>query len=136
MTTMPEDLRTFVIGSTSVTGLISTRCSYNKDIPQPLPQPAVWFRVTNDNEDLTMDGAGGMHEADVDMECVATTETTSQAVADALKDRLHGYRGAMGNISCKGAFLQNKDDDYVPYNDDSDNGIHVVAYSLKLWYST
>lgn len=135
MTTMPEDLRTFVVGTTGITGLVGTRCHYNKT-HQESPRPNIWFRVTSDNEDLTMDGVGGMHEADVDMECCALTESSAQSVADALKTRLHGYKGAMGNISAKGAFLKDKDDDYVPFSIEDDDGVHVVAYSLKLWYST
>lgn len=135
MTTMPQDLRTFVVGTTGVTGLISTRCHYNH-IPESSQRPHIWFRVTNDDEPLTMDGVGGIHEADVDMECAGNTEDSAQAVADALKTRLHGYKGTMGNISAKGAFLSNKDDDYAPFSNESDEGVHVIAYSLRLVYST
>jgi len=135
MTTMPQDLRTLIIGSTAVSSLIGTRCAYNK-IPQHIEQPHVWFRVTNDTEELTMDGVGGMHEAYVDLECVGLNEGSSQAVADALKDRLHGYKGTMGNSSAKGAFVSDKDDDYVPFSTEGNEGAHVIAFSLNLWYST
>ena len=135
MTTMPQDLRTFIIGTTSVTGLISTRCHYNK-IPAKSDFPHVWFRVVSDNEELTMDGVGGMHEADIDLECAASSEDSAQAVSDAIKARLHGYKGTIGNSSAKGVFLSNKDDDYVPFSNQSDEAVHVVAHNVKLWYST
>ena len=136
MTTMPQDLRTFIIGTTSVTGLVSTRCHYNKVVPQSSAKPFVWFRVTRDNEPLTMDGVGGIHDSYVDIECVGATESSVQAVADAVKGRLHGYAGTMGNVSAKGAFLSDKDDDYAPFSTNGEDGLHVVAYELNLWYST
>jgi hypothetical protein len=136
MTTMPQDLRTLIIGSTSVTGLISTRCHYNKDAPMSSAKPFVWFRTTSDDEPLTMDGVGGMHEAYVDIECVGLTESSVQSVADAVKGRLHGYSGAMGNISAKGIFIASKDDDYVPFSTEGEEGEHVVAYEAHLWYTT
>lgn len=136
MTTMPQDLRTLIIGSTAVSNLVSTRCHYNKDAPQSAEKPFVWFRTTSDDEPLTMDGVGGMHEAFVDIECVGLTESSAQSVADAVKGRLHGYAGTMGNVSAKGVFLENKDDDYAPFSTDGQEGAHVVAYTAHLWYTT
>lgn len=135
MTTMPQDFRTLTIGTTSVTGLIGTRCHYNK-IPADSAYPHLWFRVTSDNEELTMDAVGGMHEADIDLECAGITEASAQEVSDAVKARLHGFKGTMGNVSAKAIFLSNKDDDYVPFSNESNEGVHVIAHSVKLWYST
>jgi hypothetical protein len=83
-----------------------------------------------------MDGVGGLHEASVDVECAGLTETSAQSVADAIKTRLDGYKGAMGNATCQAAFLRDKDDDYLPFSNQSDEGIHVVSYSLQMWYTT
>lgn len=135
MTTMPQDLRTLIIGTTAVTGLISTRCHYNH-IPEHSTMPHVWFRVSRDDEPLTMDGVGGMHEADVDLECAGVTEDSAQSVADAIKSRLHGFAGPMGNVSAKGVFVSNKDDNYLPFSNQSDEGVHVIAYNVNVWYTT
>jgi len=136
MSTMPEDLRTLVLGTTTVSGLVGTRCHYNKDAPQQSSKPYVWYRVTTDNEELTMDGVGGIHESFVDLECVDDDEAGAQAIADAIKGRLHGFKGTMGNVTAKGIFVRDKDDDYAPFANDSDEGAHVVAYSVNVWYST
>lgn len=135
MSHMPEDLRTFIIGTTSVTSLIATRCHYNH-LPESSLSPHVWFRVASDSEERTMDGVGGLHEATCDIECVGTTESSAQNVGDAIKSRLDGYKGAMGNCTCQGAFLRDKDDDYMPYSNQSDEGAHVVAFTLNCWYTT
>lgn len=135
MTCMPEDLRTFIIGTTGVTSLISTRCHYNH-YPEISQRPNIWFRVAMDTEERTMDGVGGLHEATCDVECVGVTELSAQNVADAIKTRLDGYKGTMGTATCQGAFLRDKDDDYLPYSNQSDEGAHVVSFTLNLWYTT
>ena len=135
MTTMPEDLRTLTLGTTTISGLVGTRMHYNH-LPQESAKPNIWFRVSSDNEELTMDGTGGLHEAFVDLECIDDDESGAQAVADAVKARLHGFKGTMGNVSAKGIFVRDKDDDYAPFANVSDEGAHVVAYSVNVWYST
>lgn len=135
MTTMPQDMRTLILGTTPVTNLIGTRCHYNH-LPESSVMPHVWFRVPSDNEELTMDGVGGLHDAQVDIECAGLTEDSAQAVADVIKARLHGYAGAMGNVSAKGIFLADKDDDYVPFSNESDEGVHVIAFGATVWYTT
>ena len=135
MSHFPEDLRTFIIGTTAITGLVSTRVHYNLT-PQVSARPNIWFRVTSDTEERTMDGAGGMHEAYADIERVGLTEASAQNVGDAVKTRLDGYKGACGNSSAKGIFLTDKDDDYMPFAIDADEGAHVVAFTAHCWYTT
>lgn len=135
MSHFPEDLRTFIVGTTGVTSLISTRCHYNM-VPQASARPNVWFRIASDTEERTMDGVGGLHQAQGDIECVGLTETSAQNVADAVKTRLDGYKGTIGTATCQAAFLRDKDDDYIPYSNQSDEGSHVVAFTLSCWYTT
>ena len=135
MTTMPQDLRTLIASTTGVTQYVSTRIHYNR-IPESSARSHIWFRVGSDNEELTLDGVGGIHEASVDLECVATTEGGAQNAGDAVKSLLHGYAGSMGNITCDGCFVEDKDDDYLPYSISDDSGAHVVAYGLRLFYTT
>jgi len=83
-----------------------------------------------------MDGVGGLHEAYIDVEAAAATESSAQSVADSLKALLHGYSGAVGSHSAKGMFVQAKDDDYIPFSVLSDEGAHVVSYTVHAWYSS
>lgn len=135
MSHMPEDLRSFIRGTTSVTGLVGTRVHYNS-LPAPSARPHIWFRVASDVEERTMDGTGGLHEAGVDVECVGLTEDSAQNVADAVKTRLDGYKGTIGNITASAIFVRDKDDDYIPFSNASDEGGHVVSLNLQMWYST
>jgi hypothetical protein len=135
MSHAPEDIRTCILASTAVSSLVGTRCHYNQ-LPQASAYPHVWFRIASDTEERTLDGTGGLHEAAADLECVGSSESSAQNVADAVKSRLDGYKGSMGNMTCQAAFLRDKDDDYIPYSNQSDDGAHVVAFTLSLWYTT
>jgi len=132
---MAQDLRTLIVGSTAVTALLSTRVHYNKT-PESAEHPNVRFRTNADDEELTMDGAGGLHQARVDLECNGRTEDSAQSVADAVKTRLHGFKGAMGNVTAQGIFLSAKDDSYIPFSNEGDEGIHTVAFDTQVWYTT
>lgn len=135
MSTIQEDLRSFMSGSTAITAVVSSRIHYNY-APGYSAKPHIWYRVNSDREELTMDGVGGLHEASVDVECVGNTAGDCQNVADVVKNRLHGYKGTLGTASCKGAFMDDKDDDYLPYSNQADEGAHVAAFTLKLWFTT
>lgn len=135
MATMPEDLVSFIAGSTAISTLVSTRVHYGQ-IPQSSAYPHIWCKTTTDNEELTMDGTGGLHEAFVDLECAAKTESEAQALADVVKPRMHGYKGTMGSSTAQGIFLSDKDDEYIPFSNQSDDGVHVIAYTARLWYTT
>jgi hypothetical protein len=135
MSIFAEDLRTYIAASTAINQYTSTRIHYAQ-VPQSSAYPHVWFRITSDTEERTMDGAGGIHEAYVDLECAGLTQTSAQTVATALKDRLDGYAGTMGNSSCKACFLRDKDDDYIPFSNQSDEGVVVIAFTAHTWYST
>lgn len=135
MATMPEDLLNFIASSTAVSSLVSTRVHYSH-LPETSQYPHIWFKTTTDNEELTMDGVGGLHEAFVDMECAAASESEAQALADVLKPRLHGYKGTMGSSTAQAIFVSDKDDEYIPFSNQSDDGVHVVAFTAQLWYTT
>jgi len=134
MATMPADLRALITSSTAITALVSTRVHYNH-LPESSARPHIWYRVASDNEELTMDGTGGLHEAFVDLECVGVTEDSAQDLADAVKEFLHGHKGAMGASTASAIFVTDKDDDYVPFAIESDEGAHVDAYTLHIWYA-
>lgn len=135
MSVFAEDLRTYITGSTAVSSLISTRCHYAQ-LPQSSIYPHIWFRVTSDTVDRTMDGVGLMHEAYIDVEAAGVTPGSAQSVADALFARLDGYKGSVGNATAHAIFLSNKDDDYIPFSNLSDEGVHVCVYTAHAWYTT
>ena len=138
MTTIAEDIKTFVIASTAINSKIGTgtaaRCHYNA-LPQSSIREHIWFRVSGDTVERTLDKVGGLHEAYVDLECAAALESESQALADSVQGRLDGYAGAMGNSTVQGCFLSDKDDSYEPRIKRT-SGVHVATFDMHLWYTT
>lgn len=132
---LASNMRTFILASTGVSGLVGTRCHYAY-IPGVSAKPHVWFRITSDTEERTMDGVGGLHEASGDIECVDDDPAGAQALADVVKTRLDGYHGAVSGVTAQGMFLSDKDDDYIPFSNQSDDGAHVIAFGVRCWYTT
>ena len=135
MAHFPADLRTLIASTTPISALVSTRIHYNM-LPQASARPHIWFRVARDEEPRTMDGVGGIHDSNIDIECVGATEASAQDVADAVKTKLDGYSGSAGSSTIRGAFISDKSDEYVPFSIPTDEGVHVVAFDMRCWYTT
>lgn len=137
MTTFPEDFRTFLIASTSLAdSLGSTVNVHYNHVPQHISRPYIWYRTASDTVPRCMDKTGGIHQAFLDVEVVGPSEIDAQAVADHLHAKVDGYKGTVGNSSAQGMFLRDKDDAYEPRNINDDDGRHVCAYDLEVWYTT
>lgn len=129
------DLTTYLRASTAITALVSTRIHHNT-VPQDSSRSYVWFRRSGENEQLTMDGVGELVETDVDLECWTESISAADTLADAVKTRLHGYRGTMGTATVQGMFVTSKDDDYIPRGTFTDSGAHAVSLGVKIWHET
>lgn len=150
MTVIHQDLNDFLQNSTAVTAY-TTGIHCNR-VPQEISNgtttPHVWYQRAADESgdwDLFLDGsADGLRKARFDFECFALDNPgVAIALADAIKTRLHGYRGTIaatstGGVRSKshGIFVESKDDQYVPRILDVDEGFDVVALDVLVLYST
>ena len=140
MANFPQDLRSYLAGTTTITshvgvGATVARIHYNK-IPQLSPQSHIWMRTSSDTEQNALDGLGGLHEAFIDLECVGDTEANTQDLADAVKARLDGVSGTVTSHTVQGMWVSDKDDSYLPKSIDSDDGRHIVAFDVRAFYTT
>lgn len=140
MTTLPQDLLTFITGTTAITSLVGSstapRVHYSHTPEQSEPS-WIWFATRSDTQQFTFDRAAGIREAFFDLEVVASSETNAQALADAITDRLDGFKGGAGNSVIRGMWLSSKDDEYIPKSVTmQDAGRHVCSYDVRLFYST
>lgn len=129
------DLTTYLRASTAVTAVVATRIHHNV-VPQDASRPYIWFRRVSENEELTMDGVGGLVETDIDLECWAATDSAADGLANLAKARLNGVRGAFGTATVGGVFVRSKDDEYLPRGAFEDTGMHVVALGVKIWHDS
>ena len=92
--------------------------------------PYCWFQRRQTLQDVFLDGTqSNLLEAFFDVEICGTSTVNSQALA--LRAALNGYRVA-GVIA--GIFIDDQADDYVFKNQDADEGFHVAAISIRVFY--
>ena len=144
MSNFLQDLRSYIVASTSIADQLGTTVAvhYNH-VPQQQSLPYLWFRTNENNVDRTMDGVGGIRNALIDVEVVAATASECQDLSDAVHELLDGAKRLFMPTSTgtakhfvQGAFMRDKDDNYLPRNIGDDEGRHISAYDLDVWYTT
>ncbi len=135
MTTIGEDFITFITASTSITDVISDRIFQNK-IDQSSTEDRIWFMRASEDEPLTLDAIGGLKTTAFDVECISDDIDVSITLAEKVKERTHGFNGAIGNQTAQGIFVTDKDDGYIPRGNESDDGSHVSALTVSIWHTT
>ena len=135
MSNIAEDFKAFVTGSTAVNGVVSGRCHYN-EVPQVSMRPHIWYQRQSHEYVGALDGDSGVREVRFDVECNSTSVSEAYDLADKVKDRLNFHSGSFGNATAQGVFVEDHDDDYIPKNNDADEGVHVAAMSVAIHYTT
>lgn len=140
-TTFQEDFRTLILGTTTVSGKVATsNCHYNK-VPQEISPDTghIWFQPSSEEDEMCFDGASGLRPVRVAVECiVANNPSATIALGEAVRDRLHGFKGTFGSTSRRalGIFVENQDDDYIPRLEGSDDGTDVIALDVLVMHTT
>ena len=132
-----DDFRTLVLSSTAVVATVSNRVFWNV-APEEYPRPYVWYRRSSSEEELCLDGSGGLRQTTLDVECWANEDATGTAetLAGRLKDLLHGHRGAMGGARAQAIYVDDQDDDYIPKGNMADEGADLVALRIRIFHNT
>lgn len=95
--------------------------------------PFVVMYVVSGVRDYTMAGASGYVATRVQFDCRGTTAAQARSVADALTDRLSGFRGVFAGYDFMGCFeesqrtRQDKDGTLTWFTDSRDFSIHWRA---------
>ena len=106
-----SDLRTFLLADATLGGLIGTRL-YPLKLPQDPTVPAMTFQWISGQRAHAADGAVGLASPRVQFDCWAETYLEAEAVFEALRKRLDGFRGTAGSSRVQGAFFETERDDY------------------------
>ncbi len=129
-----EDLIQFLFEDGDVNIIVEGQVSQNI-IPQKDELPAIWFQRSGEEEPLDMGGTGGLKATTIDLECLSEDIDQVIELGSKAKTALHGKNGAFGTTTVQGVFVDDKDDDYVPKGNQSDDGIHVSAMTVKVWHT-
>lgn len=89
------DLRSFLLADGTIAGLIGTRL-YPNLLPQSPTFPAMTFGWVSGNRFHHLDGAAGIAGPRVQFDCWALTYLEAEALFEALRLALDGFRGDIG----------------------------------------
>ena len=137
--TIAEDLREVLSADGDISALVgagvSARIHFNV-VPQKSDSPTIWFSRGGHEQPLTLDGVGGVKQERFDLECASTDPEQAIDLADKVTTLLHGKRGSFNNSTAQGVFVEDQDGNYLPKSNAADEGIHVEALNVMIWYTT
>lgn len=107
--TIAEAVKTRALAITAVATIVATRAWIYR-LPQSPTLPALRIQRIDEDEDMQLRGAGGLHTARLQVDAVALN-SRDQAIAldaavhgDGAGSGLCGWRGTVGTILIKGIF--------------------------------
>ncbi len=139
MASIGEDIRTFIVGSTSIAthfpAIGKLGVVEQSAIRQDAPEPRIWFQRDSEHEETDLSGAGGLIESRWNIEVHTDEDDNRFDIADAIKRRMNGYYGAFGSRKVQGVFIEDHDDDYFPRGVGSEDGLYVAALTATIWFA-
>ncbi len=146
MPTIGTKLRSFVLDSTSVSGLIATRMHQNT-IPEESAYPHALYTRSGAVSDVDLDGtADGFMEETFDLEIYEQDSTrvmdglsSALAIADALRSRLQDHSAARSSTAfgakrVRGIFVDDHDDSFIPKGISDDMGVHLASFQITIFH--
>ena len=133
MSDVTENFRAFLLADAAIEAVVPNRV-HEDHVPQGALQPFIWFRKRSaTNLGATLNSANGESPDDFyfDVECVGNQEK-SKTLTELVRARCNFYRGAFGDTTCKGAFVNDQDDDYFPKSIGGDSGLYVGALDVRV----
>jgi hypothetical protein len=124
---MLEQLRTFLIADAPLQALVVDRV-HPLVLPQKPALPAITLQTVSALEGAHSEGADGLARPRVQIDAWSERYRSAVEVADRVKALLHGYRGALGDRQCAGAFFADRRDLY-----EADAKLHRVSQDFHLW---
>lgn len=127
-----ENLRTYLLSASAVTTFVADRIHQNH-VPDDKSDDYIWFRKASQQYEHHLNSAAGEAPRAIyyDVECCSRDLDRSADLADAVRG-LFPYAGTFGDSTTKGAFVNDQDEDYLPFNDDAEDGLHVQALQIEV----
>lgn len=125
---LETELRSRLAADATISGIVGTRI-YPGILPQKPVYEALVFRRISGPRLRHLTGPSGMGTARIQIDSWAEKYTEAQALADAVKDRLHGFDGTLTTLRVS-ISLDNEIDDY-----DEDAKVYRVIQDYLIQHS-
>lgn len=107
-------LYAYLAADAGVSGLVGTRI-YPLLLPQEPTLPAlVYQRISTNPLGHSHDGPNHLTRVRMQLRCHGATLLAAKTLADAVRDALDGYSGAMGTVTVQSVFREDEGDDDEP----------------------
>jgi hypothetical protein len=114
--TLETELRAYTLADATVAGLVGTRM-YPQKLPQNPTLPALVYQRIDTRREHAHDGPDQLPRPRMQIAAWASSSATAWDVVNAVRERLDGYRGAMGAIDVQSCLCVGERD-----QDDPDTG--------------
>lgn len=145
MAATAENIRTWLIGSSLVTGIVggSSSSAHARIFVNHVPdetqnKPFIWLqRISREREQLLNGQHISIFSEEFAVECIATGVQNAMNLSDYVVRRLEAATPGttMGSNVVKAVIVEDQDDDYIPKNA-QDAGSHISAVRVTIWRST
>lgn len=133
-------LRSILVSDSLVYSLTASGANiYPMRVPQGVKDPSVVYNLITEREDYMMSGPVGLVNAQMQVDCWATTAEASTLLGRAVHDALNGYKGGVlpvssnspeETITVRGIFLSSGREIY-----DNVSLMYRVSRDYFLWYA-
>jgi len=109
------DFRILLTADAGITALVGTRI-YPQLLPQAPMFPAISYQVVSGFRETAMDGPAGVNRARLQFDCWASTYLQAEAVANAVRVAIDGFKGSIGSPArvLQSVFFAGERDLYEP----------------------
>lgn len=123
-----EDLAAFLLAGAAVAALVENRL-YPLTIEQKAELPALTYQRISGPRVRSLKGPSKLAHPRFQIDCWGSTYGSAKTVAQAVRQRLDGYRGLMGSTSVGEVILESDTDDFEP-----DTGLYRVSMDFIIWH--
>jgi hypothetical protein len=130
------DLRTYLAGSAAITAIVGSAPAriYAVRRPQASALPAIVLRCTGAVHDQHLKESAGRCVRTFELLCCGRKIADCETLAEAVRNRLNDFAGALGSTTVTSTVLVNEEDDFEEDELGGDEGTTVIALDYRLTY--
>jgi len=99
-------------------------------LPEQVIFPAIRYQRISTVRSHAIDGAVGVTDVLMQVDCVAKTYSQAKTLADEVRDVLHGYSGTWGTLIARHVKLDMETDFH---DQDGDRVTHWIMHQYRIW---
>ena len=137
--TLEAELRAFLLADAMIASLVGTGSGFAGVYPAPAPQgapsPFVTFQRITADRVYSIYGPSGLAGPLIQIDCWSEapehggTYGETKDLAEAVRRRLDGYRGAMGSVTVQEVTIETESDLYEPQDK-----TRRVSFDFRIWF--